>query len=89
LKKSTNKIAALKQKKQAQMPNIEKDQVMLYAAVESKDKEGVLRCREVSKCIVSQKVGTDQLRGIQTKTAEPLVQAAHLLLEYLQKGVIF
>jgi saccharopine dehydrogenase-like NADP-dependent oxidoreductase len=89
LKKSTNKIAALKQKKQAQMPNIEKDQVMLYAAVEGKDKEGVLRCREVSKCIVSQKVGTDQLRGIQTKTAEPLVQAAHLLLEYLQKGVIF
>jgi hypothetical protein len=43
LKKSTNKIAVLKQKMQAQIPNIEKDQVILYVAVEGKDKEGILR----------------------------------------------
>jgi hypothetical protein len=28
---------------QAQIPNIEKDQVILYVAVEGKDKEGILR----------------------------------------------
>jgi saccharopine dehydrogenase-like NADP-dependent oxidoreductase len=88
LKKSGNKIAALQQKMQAEIPNIEEDQIILYAAVEGKDIEGVLRRREVSKCIVPQKVGNHQLRAIQTTTAAPLVQAAQLLLENSQKGVI-
>jgi hypothetical protein len=74
---------------QAQIPNIEKDQVILYVAVEGKDKEGILRWREVSKCIVSQKVGNDQLRGIQTTTADTLVQAAQTFTRISPEGSDF
>jgi saccharopine dehydrogenase-like NADP-dependent oxidoreductase len=88
LKKSTNKIAALQQKMQAAIPQIEEDQIVLYAAVEGKDIEGVLRRREVSKHIFPQKVGNHQLRAIQITTAAPLVQAAQLLLEHSYKGVL-
>jgi hypothetical protein len=59
--------------KQAAIPQIEEDQIVLYAAVEGKDIEGVLR-RSFS--IYFLKSGNHQLRAIQTTTAAPLVQAA-------------
>jgi hypothetical protein len=43
----------------------------LYAAVEGKDIEGVLRRREIAKTIFL-KIGNHQLRAIQTTTAAPL-----------------
>ena len=85
---SDNSIIALQQKMEAVIPHIEDDQIILYAAVEGKDTDGVLRRREIAKCILPQKVGKHQLRAIQTTTAAPLAQAAQLLLENTHKGVI-
>jgi saccharopine dehydrogenase-like NADP-dependent oxidoreductase len=88
LKRSANTVAALQKKMQAEIPHIDEDQIILYAAVEGKDIEGVLRRREVSKRIFPQKVGNHKLRAIQSTTAAPLVQAAQLLLENPIKGVL-
>jgi hypothetical protein len=66
---------------EAIIPHIEDDQIVLYASVEGKDTQGILRKREIAKRIHPQKVGKYQLRAIQTTTAAPLVQAAQLLLE--------
>ena len=70
------------------VPNIEDDQIVLYAAVEGKDATGMLRRREISKRILPQIVGNHTLRAIQTSTAAPLAQAAQLLLESSLKGII-
>jgi hypothetical protein len=68
------------------IPQIEEDQIVLYAAVEGKDIEGVLRRREFQS-IYFPKSGNYQLRAIQTTTAAPLVQAS-ILLEQSYKGVL-
>lgn len=88
LENKENAIHELQQKMQQIVPNIEDDQIVLYAAVEGKDKTGTLRRREVTKRIIPQKVGNHQLRAIQTTTAAPLAQAAQLLLESPLSGVI-
>ncbi|WP_142785550.1 saccharopine dehydrogenase family protein [Changchengzhania lutea] len=71
-----------------QIPHIEDDQIVLYAAVQGKDANGKLQRREVSKQIFPQKVGKHKLRAIQTTTAVPLIQSAQLLLESSCKGII-
>jgi saccharopine dehydrogenase-like NADP-dependent oxidoreductase len=81
-------INELQKKMLATIPHIEDDQIIIYTAVEGKDNKGILRRREVSKCIFPQKVGNHLLRAIQTTTAAPLVQSAQLLLEHNLKGVI-
>jgi len=83
-----NQIAALQQKMQASIPNVEDDQIILYAAVEGKDATGILNRREISKNIHPQIVGKHTLRAIQTTTAAPLLQAAQMLLESALSGVI-
>jgi saccharopine dehydrogenase-like NADP-dependent oxidoreductase len=88
LGKTPNTIEGLQEKMEAVIPHIEDDQIVLYAAVEGKDSEGILRRREIAKRIFPQKVGNHQLRAIQTTTAAPLVQAAQLLLETPLKGVV-
>ncbi|MBG6111668.1 hypothetical protein IWX84_002555 [Flavobacterium sp. CG_9.10] len=88
LENSDDAITNLQQKMKAAIPHIENDQIILYAAVEGKDAEGILRRREIAKCILPQKVGKHQLRAIQTTTADPLPQAAQLLLENATIGVI-
>jgi saccharopine dehydrogenase-like NADP-dependent oxidoreductase len=88
LKNAPNIIAALQQKMLEQVPHIEADRIILYAAVEGKDATGILRRREVAKKILPQKVGRHQLRAIQTTTATPLIQSAQLLLESNTSGVI-
>lgn len=85
---SDNAIITLQQKMEAIIPHVEDDQIILYAAVEGKDADGILRRREIAKCILPQKVGKHQLRAIQTTTAAPLAQAAQLLLENPHNGVI-
>lgn len=84
-----NPIDALQQIMEKQIPHIEEDQIILYAAVQGKDSQGILRRREVSKHILPQKIGKYQLRAIQTTTAVPLIQSAKLLLESSFKGVVF
>jgi len=91
IKKIGNTEAAIKtlqQKMQEVIPHIEDDQIVLYAAIEGKDIEGVLRRREIAKTIFPQKIGNHQLRAIQTTTAAPLAQAAQLLLEGKHKGAL-
>lgn len=88
LDKSDKAIKILQEKMEAVIPHIEDDQIVIYAAVEGKDASGILRRREISKKIISQKVGNHQLRAIQTTTAAPLAQAAQLLLEGSLSGVI-
>lgn len=88
LRTSEQAIQILQQKMEAVIPHIEEDQIVLYAAVEGKDGDGILRRREIAKRIVPQKVGRHELRAIQTTTAAPLVQSAQLLLENQLKGVI-
>ncbi len=87
-KKFTDPIKYLQQKMEAEIPHIEEDQIIIYAAVEGKDAQGILRRREIAKRIRPQKVGKHQLRAIQTTTAAALVQAAQLLLENSLNGVI-
>lgn len=81
-------IKNLQQKMETVIPHIEDDQIVLYAAVEGKDANGILRRQEIAKRIRPQKVGKHQLRAIQTTTAAPLVQVAQLLLENKFSGVI-
>lgn len=85
---SSDRIKQLQQKMESVIPHIEDDQIVLYAAVEGKDAEGVLRRREMAKRILSLKVGKNQLRAIQTTTAAPLAQAAQLLLEGNYSGIL-
>ena len=88
LENRENTINELQQKMQEVVPNIEDDQIVLYAAVEGKDAAGMLRRREISKRILPQIVGKHKLRAIQTSTAAPLAQAAQLLLESSVNGVL-
>lgn len=88
LDKSDAAIKTLQDKMEAAIPHIEDDQIVLYAAVEGKDNNGVLRRREISKRIFPQKVGKHQLRAIQTTTAAPLAQTAQMLLEGTHSGII-
>ncbi|MNX49691.1 Lysine 6-dehydrogenase [compost metagenome] len=88
LENTTDTIKSLQEKMETVIPHIEDDQIILYAAVEGKDATGILRRREIAKRIFSQKVGKHQLRAIQTTTATPLVQAAQLLLETPQEGLL-
>ena len=84
---ASNPIDALQHTMQEQIPHIEDDQIILYAAVQGKDQNGTLRRREVSKKICPQKVGKHTLRAIQTTTAAPLLQSVQWLLETSPKGV--
>lgn len=81
-------IEALQRIMEKQIPHIDDDQIILYAAVQGKDVQGTLRRREISKKILPQKVGKYELRAIQTTTAAPLIQVAQLLLESKLKGVV-
>lgn len=84
---ASNPIEALQQTMQQQIPHIEDDQIILYAAVQGKDQDGTLRRREVSKKIRPQKIGKHTLRAIQTTTAVPLLQSVQWLLETSPRGV--
>jgi saccharopine dehydrogenase-like NADP-dependent oxidoreductase len=81
-------IQKLQHKMEVAIPHVEDDQIILYAAVEGKDIEGILRRREISRTILPQKVGNQKLRAIQITTAAPLAQAAQLLLETHHSGVL-
>jgi len=85
---TTSTIKELQHKMQEAIPHIDDDQIVLYAAIQGRDIEGVLRRREIAKTILPQKIGNHLLRAIQTTTAAPLAQAAQLLLEGKHRGVL-
>ena len=85
---TADQIAYLQQKMEEAIPHIEDDRIVLYAAVEGPDATGTLRRREVAKTMSPQTVGKHRLRAIQTTTAVPMLQAAQLVWENQQKGVL-
>ena len=85
---TTDKIKSLQEKMERIIPYVEDDQIILYAAVEGKDKTGILRRREINKRILPQIVGKHKLRAIQITTAAALVQSAQLLLESPLNGIV-
>jgi len=88
LGKSNKAIKILQKKMEASIPHNEEDQIILYVAVEGKDKVGILRRREIAKRILPQIVGRHQLRAIQITTAVPMLQSAQMLLESSYNGAI-
>lgn len=88
LSNSEKPIDTLQAIMENQIPHIQEDQIILFAAVQGRDSNGRLRRREISKQILPQKVGIYQLRAIQTTTAVPLIQSAQLLLESSFSGVL-
>lgn len=81
-------IKALQQKMEQQIPHLENDQIVLYAAVTGRDVNGVLRRSERSNIIRPQQIGKHRVRAIQATTAAPMVEAAFMLLESSTKGVV-
>lgn len=88
LQPKDHRINMLQQKMQDQIPHIEDDQIVLYAAVQGKDASGILRRREIAKKISPLQVGKHTLRAIQTTTAVPLIQSIQQLLDSEIKGVL-
>lgn len=86
-KNKSNYISQLQEVMLAEIPHIENDHIIIYAAVEGKDHLGILRRREIAKKIAPLQVGKHQLRAIQTTTAVPIIQAMKWLLETNATGV--
>ena len=84
----SDRIKVLEKKMLEEIPHVEDDQIILYAAVEGKDHKGILRRKEISKKIKPLVVGSRKLRAIQTTTASALIQCAQMLLENNSSGVI-
>lgn len=89
LPEGKNRVKQLQDTMQTFVPMIEEDQVIIYASVEGKDKNGVLRAMEGSYRILPMKVGTKTLRAIQSTTAAPLAECARMLATGKWKGVVF
>ncbi|HLO52676.1 MAG TPA: saccharopine dehydrogenase C-terminal domain-containing protein [Saprospiraceae bacterium] len=85
---SENRIKALENIMLENIPSVEDDVVVVYASVEGKDKHGRLRRKEKSYKIFPTLVGNKHLRAIQTTTAAPLCEVAHMLLNNKWKGTI-
>lgn len=88
LKNTKDPISGLQEIMQTDIPYVENDQIIIYAAVEGKDANGSLRRKDIAKHIKPQQIGKRALRAIQTSTAAALVQAIQWLLETKPKGVI-
>lgn len=88
LRSDSDPFAAFQRTLEREIPHVEDDRIVLYAAVQGRDANGTLRRREVGKLILPQLVGRRKLRAIQTTTAVPMLQAAQMLLESPRKGVV-
>ncbi|MFK8102936.1 MAG: saccharopine dehydrogenase family protein [Saprospiraceae bacterium] len=84
-----DKIAQLQATMLATIPALEDDVVIIYASVQGKDQNGVLRAKEKTYRIEPKVIGGKKLRAIQTTTAAPLAESARLLLTGKWKGVVF
>jgi len=70
------------------VPMVEDDQVVLYAAVKGKDREGQLHSIEKSYRIGPRQIGNQKLRAIQHTTAAPLAEVAYQLLSGKWRGPV-
>jgi saccharopine dehydrogenase-like NADP-dependent oxidoreductase len=77
----------LQREMEAVVPFVEDDLVVLYAAVEGKDKDGVRRRIEDSRVIHPCRVGARILKAIQATTSAGIAESARLLLTEEHRGV--
>lgn len=84
-----NQVGELQKVMQTVIPAVEDDVVIVYASVQGKDHQGVLRAVQQSYRIEPMLVGKKTLRAIQTTTAAPLAESARMLLTGKWQGVVF
>lgn len=85
---SQEKIDALENLMLSEIPSVEDDVVIVFAAVEGKDKQGRLRRIEKSYKVLPSMVGNKKLRAIQTTTAAPLCEIARMMCSGKWKGTV-
>ncbi|MGB5384937.1 MAG: saccharopine dehydrogenase C-terminal domain-containing protein [Lutimonas sp.] len=85
---SKNQILALQAKMEDMIPHLEEDRVVVFAAVQGKDANGLLRRKEIAQIMKPMKVGNQMLRAIQTTTASPMVELALWLLKTKKRGLV-
>lgn len=83
-----DKIDKLEKYMLQQVPHVEDDVIVIYAAVTGFDQQGNLRSIQHAQHIYPLIIGGITLRAIQTCTAAPLVECARLLLTGDYQGII-
>lgn len=83
-----SRIRTLEETMLDRIPSVEDDVVIIHAAVDGKDKNGVLRKIEKSYEVYPSKVGNQTLRAIQSTTAAPLCQMALMMMKKDWKGTV-
>ena len=71
-----------------EVPSLEDDVVIVYAAVQGLDSDGILRRVEASYRIEPIQIGEVTLRAIQSTTAAGMAEVARILLEGNHQGVL-
>lgn len=82
------RIHALQEVMEQQIPRVENDRVVVYASVQGPDERGVPRLREEVHHVRPVELGGVRLRAIQTSTAAPMVEVAQMMLEGNYKGPV-
>ena len=82
------RIRALQATMERDVPRCDDDRVVVYASVQGHDEHGVPRLREEVHHVHPVELGGVRLRAIQTSTAAPLVEVAHMLLAGGYRGPV-
>ena len=88
LPEGVNVIDALEKQMLSEIAAVEEDLIIVYAAVEGSDANGVLRRVEASYRVEPIQIGGVTLRAIQSTTAAGMAEVARILLEGNHKGVL-
>lgn len=83
------RVQELEERMLNNIPRVEDDIVVIYAAVTGKDAHGNLHKIEKSLRIPPIDIGRTRLRAIQATTAAPMVECARMLVEDKYKGPVF
>ena len=83
-----NVIDELEKLMLSEISAVEEDLIIVYAAVEGTDANGVLRRIEASYRVEPIQIGSVKLRAIQSTTAAGMAEVARILLEGNHKGVL-
>jgi len=81
-------IRALQTVMEAAIPRVEDDRVVVYAAAEGRDSRGIPHLYEEAHRVHPGVFAGVRLRAIQTTTAAPMVEVAHLLLDGAYRGPV-
>lgn len=81
-------IAFLEEEMLKVIPSVEEDLIIVYAAVEGADKNGVLRRMEASYRVEPMQIGDIKLRAIQSTTAAGMAEIARLVLTGKYQGTL-